>query len=467
MNQRHQRGFTLIELLVVIAIIAILAAILFPVFSKAREKARQAKCISNQKQVTLAITIYTQENDEALPGSAWTSETGLTGKVLDCPNTSNSGSAAAPDYLYFAGPTAGKLLNGRKLGEFADATIIPVCTDYLSAGSGDAFINKAGIIDIAADILPKIAMRHNGNVIMGFLDGHVAMLKGSEVTEGLFAGLLGPADLPAGDGLTLISDTTSTSGYGAPFTLTLSVDAGVTGVTSVTFYDNSLAPALQMGTATVTGGNATLNFRARKAGAYEIQAVSNNARTSNVIMVGTTITEHPITGWTAAPGTNPSMLQISGGQIVSLSPDGSEVFGIANEQTPAGDFALVYQWYASTNKATGCGWGTSYDTFPTCKWKMWESDDHAWAWGGANGNYSEGPNGSGNVGNIANLATYTAAGAYFGVERLGVNLNYLVDGISVYPVPPQTMLNPPAGAQPIRVNIWSLGGGVKNAKLLY
>jgi len=62
-----QRGFTLIELLVVIAIIAILAAILFPVFAQAREKARAAACLSNMKQVALALAMYTSDNDEMLP----------------------------------------------------------------------------------------------------------------------------------------------------------------------------------------------------------------------------------------------------------------------------------------------------------------------------------------------------------------------------------------------------------------
>ncbi|MCD6351805.1 MAG: DUF1559 domain-containing protein [Armatimonadetes bacterium] len=59
-----RRGFTLIELLVVIAIIAILAAILFPVFAKAREKARQASCASNLKQLGLASLMYAQDYDE-------------------------------------------------------------------------------------------------------------------------------------------------------------------------------------------------------------------------------------------------------------------------------------------------------------------------------------------------------------------------------------------------------------------
>jgi prepilin-type N-terminal cleavage/methylation domain-containing protein/prepilin-type processing-associated H-X9-DG protein len=64
---RKSRAFTLIELLVVIAIIAILAAILFPVFAKAREKARQASCASNLKQLGLAIIQYTQDYDETMP----------------------------------------------------------------------------------------------------------------------------------------------------------------------------------------------------------------------------------------------------------------------------------------------------------------------------------------------------------------------------------------------------------------
>jgi len=62
-----KQGFTLIELLVVIAIIAILAAILFPVFSRAREKARQTSCLSNTKQITLACLMYADDWDETLP----------------------------------------------------------------------------------------------------------------------------------------------------------------------------------------------------------------------------------------------------------------------------------------------------------------------------------------------------------------------------------------------------------------
>ncbi len=62
-----KRGFTLIELLVVIAIIAILAAILFPVFARAREKARQSSCLSNVKQIGLGMMMYVQDYDERFP----------------------------------------------------------------------------------------------------------------------------------------------------------------------------------------------------------------------------------------------------------------------------------------------------------------------------------------------------------------------------------------------------------------
>lgn len=67
----RRRAFTLIELLVVIAIIAILAAILFPVFAQAREKARQAACFSNMKNLGLAVTMYAQDYDESFPMWHW------------------------------------------------------------------------------------------------------------------------------------------------------------------------------------------------------------------------------------------------------------------------------------------------------------------------------------------------------------------------------------------------------------
>ncbi len=72
----RRRGFTLIELLVVIAIIAILAAILFPVFARAREKARQTSCLSNVKEITLAVLMYISDYDGCYPRSFYNATTG-------------------------------------------------------------------------------------------------------------------------------------------------------------------------------------------------------------------------------------------------------------------------------------------------------------------------------------------------------------------------------------------------------
>jgi len=96
----RQSGFTLIELLVVIAIIAILAAILFPVFAKAREKARQTACLSNEKQIGLAIMQYVQDNDEVMPygndhSNAYPTGIGWAGPVY--PYTKSTAVFTCPD----------------------------------------------------------------------------------------------------------------------------------------------------------------------------------------------------------------------------------------------------------------------------------------------------------------------------------------------------------------------------------
>ena len=90
---RERSAFTLIELLVVIAIIAILAAILFPVFAKAREKARQTSCLSNEKQLGLGLLQYVQDYDELLPSGA-------------LPNTNYQGSGWAGQIYPYVKSTA-------------------------------------------------------------------------------------------------------------------------------------------------------------------------------------------------------------------------------------------------------------------------------------------------------------------------------------------------------------------------
>ncbi|HEX2948524.1 MAG TPA: prepilin-type N-terminal cleavage/methylation domain-containing protein, partial [Armatimonadota bacterium] len=124
MRRIKPAGFTLIELLVVIAIIAILAAILFPVFAKAREKARQTQCTNNVKQMTTGIQMFVQENEEKLPQSAtvW-NDLGLPAKVLKCPTAGKNIDNA---YCY------NNILSGKALGQFRDATFTAAVMDGVS-----------------------------------------------------------------------------------------------------------------------------------------------------------------------------------------------------------------------------------------------------------------------------------------------------------------------------------------------
>ncbi|WP_123580865.1 DUF1559 domain-containing protein [Abditibacterium utsteinense] len=106
--RRTHSAFTLIELLVVIAIIAILAAILFPVFGRARENARRTSCMSNLKQIGLGMMQYTQDYDEAYPWSIWgnnlTSPTAGTANAQGIPadtfRTMNGGGVVANHYSW-------------------------------------------------------------------------------------------------------------------------------------------------------------------------------------------------------------------------------------------------------------------------------------------------------------------------------------------------------------------------------
>ncbi len=114
-----RKGFTLIELLVVIAIIAILAAILFPVFARAREKARQASCLSNVKQLMLGYAMYQSDNLNfptdwvtAAGGTAWTNR--YTWRAMIYPYVKNLQLYTCPSqaqYVY-TGTLAGQCLNG-------------------------------------------------------------------------------------------------------------------------------------------------------------------------------------------------------------------------------------------------------------------------------------------------------------------------------------------------------------------
>src|SRR5262245_57444332 len=102
---RRRKAFTLIELLVVIAIIAILAAILFPVFAQARERARNASCVSNLKQIGTAAMMYAQDYDEQfLPFGVYTGRpspgTFVYWQTLIQPYARNRGFTLCPSYKF-------------------------------------------------------------------------------------------------------------------------------------------------------------------------------------------------------------------------------------------------------------------------------------------------------------------------------------------------------------------------------
>src|SRR6476469_4771747 len=86
-TQSCDSGFTLIELLVVIAIIALLAAILFPVFAQAREKARRTSCLANVKQISAAFQMYLQDYDERFPSSVTERDANDTARFGTVPDT--------------------------------------------------------------------------------------------------------------------------------------------------------------------------------------------------------------------------------------------------------------------------------------------------------------------------------------------------------------------------------------------
>jgi len=158
------KGFTLIELLVVIAIIAILAAILFPVFSKAREKARQTTCTSNQKQLATATMMYVQENEETMPGTDfWSAVDGASGKILICPT---AGKKITNAYAYNG------TLADKGLGEIEEPTQMMLTCD------ADAVTANDNIMTVDDALAGSISARHAGGIIAGYVDGHVTLNKG-------------------------------------------------------------------------------------------------------------------------------------------------------------------------------------------------------------------------------------------------------------------------------------------------
>lgn len=204
MDKKH--GFTLIELLVVIAIIAILAAILFPVFAKAREKARQTQCLSNLKQLGNAIEMYKQDYDESFPGAYiyrgafgdisqlywWTTNLQPYLKnlgILVCPSGSQGLCCARPEdkgmkYSYTYNDEVGQW-PAQGLSDAAAAT--PATTLIMwdapwpecnSIAGSDAGFNTGG-----AGI---VSYRHNDGFNGLFCDGHAKWFKQGSTTASMY-----------------------------------------------------------------------------------------------------------------------------------------------------------------------------------------------------------------------------------------------------------------------------------------
>ena len=174
-----RRGFTLIELLVVIAIIAILAAILFPVFARAREKARQTSCLANVKQINLGMMMYVQDYDEVTPIYRFSSSSNprlywhqsLTPylkneQILRCPSRTHVSGACLYGYYYaIARWSLGAIEEPSEVCWLMDSRNNLAHYPTYTAADFELFLEGMNQDGVAR-------APHNDGLILGFVDGH-------------------------------------------------------------------------------------------------------------------------------------------------------------------------------------------------------------------------------------------------------------------------------------------------------
>jgi len=190
------KGFTLIELLVVIAIIAILAAILFPVFARAREKARQTSCLSNVKQISLGAHMYFQDHDEHLLDYRQSSaHSSIRWQNMIEPYIKNTQIFICPSASSSRTMTITYGWNYYYLGAFPYATVPSYMACCLAEITEPAKTIMFGESEPNCNVVypPRTASwitsyvevydaldRHNEGANFGFVDGHAKWMKASE-----------------------------------------------------------------------------------------------------------------------------------------------------------------------------------------------------------------------------------------------------------------------------------------------